>query len=156
MFQRQGEAAFRAAEERLTLELLDADDVAVLALGGGAVGSGAVRRALADHRVVWLDIDPGTAWARVSGGGRPLARERPAFERLHSERETLYAELADVVVPAVRSREVGPVLDAVADAPSRYFFEIREQNSTSLRTLMTGVLNCRSAFSATALSGSGQ
>src|SRR6184192_2008879 len=39
---------------------------------------------------------------------------------------------------------------------SRCFFEIREQNSTSLRTLMTGVLNCRSALSAAALSGSGQ
>ena len=86
----------------------------MLALGGGAVTSETVRDALKRHTVIWLDVDPSTAWARAHGTGRPLARDRDAFERLHAEREPIYAALADVIVPAARSRELAPVLRALA------------------------------------------
>jgi shikimate kinase / 3-dehydroquinate synthase len=117
VFDEEGEAAFRAREEELTVELLGRSQV--LALGGGAVCSERVRRALAgaDRTVVWMDVDLGTAWNRCHGMGRPLARDRHEFERLYSEREPLYASLADVVVPAQRSTGMPAVLEALAGLP---------------------------------------
>jgi shikimate kinase/3-dehydroquinate synthase len=116
-FEQDGEAAFRAAEERLTLELLDDPENNVLALGGGAVTSEKVRGALERHTVVWLDVDEDTAWARAHGTDRPLARDRAAFARLHAEREPIYEALADVIVPAERSRSLAAVLPALDGAP---------------------------------------
>ncbi len=51
------------------------------------------------HLVVWIDVDPETAWARCQGTGRPLAADRAASSRLHATREPVYERLADVVVP---------------------------------------------------------
>jgi shikimate kinase/3-dehydroquinate synthase len=113
IFAQDGEAAFREAEARITLELLGSSEPSVLALGGGAVGSQAVRDALADHQVIWLDADPAVAWKRVRGTGRPLAQDRERFEQLYAAREPLYAQLADVVVPAERSTEMAAVLAAL-------------------------------------------
>ncbi|MEA2212238.1 MAG: shikimate kinase / 3-dehydroquinate synthase [Solirubrobacteraceae bacterium] len=112
IFAQDGEAAFRGAEETVTLELLAAPGTRVIALGGGAIGSSAIRDALADCMVVWIDIDAETAWTRCRGSGRPLARDRAAFERLHAEREPVYAELADIVVPHERSHRLPEVLAA--------------------------------------------
>ncbi|MGI8904177.1 MAG: bifunctional shikimate kinase/3-dehydroquinate synthase [Solirubrobacteraceae bacterium] len=112
VFAEDGEAAFRAAEEAVTLELLR--DCAVLSLGGGALGSPRVREALRDHLVVWLDVSAEAAWGRVRGTGRPLARERTEFERLYAQRQPTYERLADVVVPAERSHAMAPVLRALA------------------------------------------
>ena len=116
VFSSDGEAHFREVEERVTLELLGTGS-AVLSLGGGAVGSEAVRTALAQHRVLWVDVDLDTAWDRAAGSGRPLARDRDTFDRLYAEREPLYASLANAVVPAVRSDALGPVLAAVDASP---------------------------------------
>jgi shikimate kinase/3-dehydroquinate synthase len=118
VFAEDGEGAFRAAEERITLELLGAGETKVLALGGGAIGHGAVRRALRDHLVVWLDIDFDTAWSRCAGGDRPLAHDRDEFSRLYEHREPIYAALADAVVPSERSERMGAVLDAVEGLPT--------------------------------------
>ena len=52
----------------------------VLALGGGAIGSAAVRAALADHLVVWIDVDVDAAWTRC-GGHRPPAGVRTVAVR---------------------------------------------------------------------------
>jgi shikimate kinase/3-dehydroquinate synthase len=117
VFSEDGEPAFRAAEEQVTLELLDAPGPAVLALGGGAVTHQRVRDALAVHLVTWLDISVEDAWARVEGRGRPLALERERFERLYAEREPVYAALADVTVPAARSQQVATVLEAIQGMP---------------------------------------
>jgi shikimate kinase/3-dehydroquinate synthase len=117
VFAQDGEGAFRAAEERITLELLADPSVGVLALGGGAVGHASVREALADHLVVWLDIAPDDAWERCGGSSRPLARDREQFGRLYAEREPLYAGLADAVVPAARSHAMASVLEALEDVP---------------------------------------
>jgi shikimate kinase/3-dehydroquinate synthase len=118
IFSEDGEAAFRRAEEELALDLLGARGAKVLSLGGGAVTSERVRGALAGHLVIWLDIPVEGAWARAEGSGRPLAADRRSFERLYATREPLYAALADVTVPATRSQEMGPVLDALADLPA--------------------------------------
>jgi shikimate kinase / 3-dehydroquinate synthase len=116
VFAEDGEARFREVEERVTLELLGAES-AVLSLGGGAVTSAAVREALTEHRVLWVDVDLDTAWARAHGPGRPLARDRDAFARLYAERDPLYASVADAIVPALRSAEIGPVLRAIDAGP---------------------------------------
>ncbi len=120
VFAQDGEPAFRAAEEGLTLELLRRPGRPVLALGGGATGSAAVRRELShpEHLVLWIDVDLDTAWVRSAGSGRPLARERSAFERLFAEREPVYAGLADVTVPSLRSAALAPILQALDGMPA--------------------------------------
>jgi shikimate kinase/3-dehydroquinate synthase len=117
VFEHDGEAAFRAAEEQVTLELLSAPRRQVLALGGGAIGSERVRAALAEHLVIWLDVDVEVAWDRCRASRRPLATDRQRFELLYAEREPVYAALADVTVASERSRAMGPVLAALAAVP---------------------------------------
>jgi shikimate kinase/3-dehydroquinate synthase len=93
-FERHGEEEFRRREEEISIRVLGESHDAV-ALGGGAVLSERTRRALAGHAVAWLPVPLDIAWERVTRkGGRPLAQDRAAFERLHAEREPIYSELA--------------------------------------------------------------
>ena len=119
VFAEDGEAAFRAAEEQTTLELLSKPQPRVLALGGGAIGHESVREALKDHLVIWLDVALELAWARCRDSDRPLARDREQFETLYHRREPVYAALADAVVPAERSHQMEPVLAALQSMPDR-------------------------------------
>jgi shikimate kinase/3-dehydroquinate synthase len=120
VFRQDGEAAFREAEERITLELLADSGVRVLALGGGAIGSVRICEALRRCRVVWLDVSVDHAWQRVSrAGGRPLAADMRRFYELYEARRPLYEALADVIVPASRSKEIVKVLDALEGLPER-------------------------------------
>jgi shikimate kinase/3-dehydroquinate synthase len=98
-FDREGEAAFREREEQAILDLLARPDARVVALGGGALGSDAVRAALRDHIVVHLDVTVGDAWSRAANKGRPLARDRRRFEELHAERAAVYTAVADAFLP---------------------------------------------------------
>ena len=98
-FSTHGERAFREAEEETIVEMLEAPPSPVISLGGGAITSERVRSALAQHTVVWLDVDSDTAWQRA-GGRRPLARDRGRFDALHAEREPLYERLADALLPS--------------------------------------------------------
>ena len=66
--------------------------------------------------MIWLDVDPETAWRRAQGDDRPLARSRPEFDQRYVERQPLYAELADVVVPSERSRAMPEVLERARGA----------------------------------------
>ncbi len=98
-FAAHGEAEFRRREERLVCELLKREP-AVMALGGGALGSAAVRAALAPHIVVLLEVGVDVAWERCSGDERPLARDRERFAALHGERQAGYRAAADATLPA--------------------------------------------------------
>src|SRR5207302_1481429 len=118
LFASEGETMFRAAEERVTLELLCAPGEAVIALGGGAVMHEAVRRELARHRVIWLDVTPELAWERCRGGRRPLATDAGAFAALHAQRESTYAELADIEVPGAHSHDIAGVVAAARELPA--------------------------------------
>ena len=94
LFER-GEPEFRRVEEQIVAEAL-AGPTAVIALGGGAVVSEATQeRLLRKAFVAWVEVDVETAWSRVSGSGRPLARDREQFERLYDERFDIYDEIAD-------------------------------------------------------------
>jgi shikimate kinase/3-dehydroquinate synthase len=120
-FDREGEAAFRAREEELVLELLAREDAPVVALGGGAVGSEYVREALTRHTVVHLEVDPDEAWRRASGKGRPLARDRGRFDQLHGDRVAIYESVADAVLPPGDRdalRRALPALRALESAPA--------------------------------------
>ena len=119
-FDREGEAAFREREEALVGELLEHADGSVVALGGGALGSARVRDALRRHTAVLLEVTEELAWQRAAGHGRPLARDRRAFEELLSRRFDTYLEAADAVLPtgdrALVTRALSS-LSALPDAP---------------------------------------
>jgi shikimate kinase/3-dehydroquinate synthase len=98
LFEERGETEFRVLEAELTIEALRNERPAVIALGGGAVGTPKIRRALDERALtVFLDVDPETAWGRTRGGGRPLARDEESFRALYDERQPLYRECADAV-----------------------------------------------------------
>ena len=121
-FGRRGEEEFRALEAAGVGRLLEEAEGGVISLGGGAVHSEPVRRALERHIVVWLQISADEAWRRVQGSDRPLAQDRARFDELHAEREPIYARLADAVLPLgdeeLASRAL-PFLLALRDLPTR-------------------------------------
>jgi shikimate kinase/3-dehydroquinate synthase len=128
-FAAYGEAKFRRREESVVLRALRSG-APVVALGGGSLGSEAVRAALAEHTVVWLRVSPQTAWERATGGGaspadglaaaRPLAADQAAFFALHAEREPVYEDAADAFLPegdrGLVERAL-PALRALGSAP---------------------------------------
>jgi shikimate kinase/3-dehydroquinate synthase len=117
IFDRDGEAAFRAAESELATKLLQSADGGVIALGGGALQSEAVRIELERHTVVLVDIDLDTAWARAHDHGRPLARDRAEFEARYHARAPVYDAVANAVVPGTRTSSVRRALPALRAIP---------------------------------------
>jgi shikimate kinase/3-dehydroquinate synthase len=108
LWERDGEAAFRALEETVVRELLERDDAPVIALGGGALTSEATRALVLERALcAWLDVPVETCWQRIDGapGARPLAADRAAFEQLHAKREPLYRGAADAIVAGEDSPE---------------------------------------------------
>lgn len=105
-FAAHGEQAFRIEEERIVAELLDSPRPSVISLGGGSVLSAGTRAALEPHTVVMLEMTEGQAVLRLGDGAtRPmLTREGgdpvQRWKQVHDEREHLYRQCADVVVPA--------------------------------------------------------
>jgi shikimate kinase/3-dehydroquinate synthase len=96
IFETGGEAAFRLRESKHARDALRSSTPAVIALGGGAVGTDQIRSALRERALTLLvEIDPSEAWRRV-GGERPLAQDEAAFRSLFEERRPLYDDAADV------------------------------------------------------------
>ncbi len=122
VFASDGEEAFRDAEEEVVLDVLrSAGPGDVVSLGGGAVLRPAVQEALDRHLVVLAEVDADTAWARCSGGDRPLATDRDAFAARLRERTPVYEALADAFLPAGDADALvraGGLLDALRSAPA--------------------------------------
>jgi shikimate kinase/3-dehydroquinate synthase len=96
LFEQRGEVEFRVLEAEATISALENERPAVLALGGGAVETPRIRRSLQKNALtVFLDVDPETAWGRVRGSGRPLARDEEGFRALYDRRQGHYREVAD-------------------------------------------------------------
>ena len=117
IFAEDGEPAFRAMETEVLLESLALPEPVVIAGAGGVVLSETNRAALkaSAARVVWLCADPATLLERVrSGGHRPLLDDDPAgtLQRMFTERESLYREVADAIV-LVDKRSISDVVEAV-------------------------------------------
>jgi shikimate kinase / 3-dehydroquinate synthase len=101
-FEERGEMEFRLEEAAATIGALMNDRPAVLVLGGGAVETPKVRKALRGHALtVYLEVDADTAWVRTRGGGRPLARDEESFRALYRRRLSVYEECADVTASDV-------------------------------------------------------
>jgi shikimate kinase len=104
IFAQEGEAGFRR-REREALAAALAGPACVLATGGGAVLD-ADSRALMRRRgfVVYLQIDVEAQLARLAGDrSRPLIAgddRETVLRRLAAERAPLYAEVADLNLPA--------------------------------------------------------
>lgn len=94
IFDRDGEAAFRALE-RATIERLLRDPPLVLATGGGAMADSGTRAILLDRAITtWLDAPVEVLVARLSGAiERPLlANDSPAqLAALEARRRRRYA-----------------------------------------------------------------
>ena len=98
LFEQRGEAEFRVLERETTLQALCNERPAVLALGGGAVETPSIRKTLKERALtVFLQVDPQTAWTRVGGGARPLAKDEAVFHALFGRRQPIYLEAADAV-----------------------------------------------------------
>jgi shikimate kinase / 3-dehydroquinate synthase len=113
LFGRRGEEEFRSLEADSIGALLERASGGAIALGGGAVLSERVRKALARHVVVWLDVSAEEAWRRVAGSDRPLARDPEQFRALHDERQLIYEEAADAIVPSVEEGIAARALPAL-------------------------------------------
>src|SRR3954454_25035658 len=113
-FEREGETEFRRREERLIVSVLDAlagqvgGPSSVVALGGGAIESEAIRRALGEHMPVWCDVDEEVAWERASGSDRPLAVDRRAFAERFETRRPIYESLSRAILPSAARDAAGP------------------------------------------------
>lgn len=117
IFQDDGEPAFRTLETAALLEALAEPEPLVIAAAGGVVLRDENRAALrrSDVRVVWLAADPAVLVERVrSGGHRPALDDDPAgtLRRMHETRESLYREVADLIV-SVDGRSANDVVEAI-------------------------------------------
>lgn len=102
IFEIEGEAGFRAREEKVVAELVSRQDI-VLATGGGAVLSADNRKRLTMNGVVvYLRAAAADLWARTRHDkNRPLLNTADPLSRLqelYNERDPLYREVADIVV----------------------------------------------------------
>jgi shikimate kinase / 3-dehydroquinate synthase len=97
LFEERGESGFREIEQHAARVALSSPEPAVIALGGGALGSPETRELVAAAFTVLMDIDVDTAWERAKRSKRPLARDEADFKRLYAEREETYRSAADAV-----------------------------------------------------------
>jgi shikimate kinase len=101
IFVQDGEAAFRAMEREIVAEGLREWE-GVIAVGGGAVLDEDTRADLADHHVVYLQVEFGELAKRVGMDvARPLLAGNPRtkLRQLLNERLPVYEGLATVTVP---------------------------------------------------------
>jgi shikimate kinase / 3-dehydroquinate synthase len=130
VFGERGETEFRLLEAEAALETLVNERPAVVALGGGAVETEQIRRALRQHAfTVHVEVDPATAWTRVGGGDRPLAQDEQSFHALHEQRSPLYGEVAQAV-----ARDVDEIVLAAAG------IEVEEGLLARLPDLLDGAM----------------
>jgi shikimate kinase len=104
IFERRGEAAFRAGEQRVIARLLSGPPQ-VLATGGGAYMDPVTRANIAARGIsIWLKADLDILMKRVGKrGDRPLLQNgdpRATMQRLMEERYPVYAE-ADITIESL-------------------------------------------------------
>ncbi|OKH85979.1 shikimate kinase [Mycobacterium sp. ST-F2] len=108
---REGEPAFRKIEADVIRAALAEHD-GIVSLGGGAVTTPEVRKLLAGHTVIYLEISVAEGVRRTAGSGRPLlAGDDPAarYRELMDKRVPLYREVATLRVNTNR-RNPGAVV----------------------------------------------
>lgn len=116
IFERDGEAFFRARESEVIARLLD-EERGVLSTGGGAFLAEDNRNNITARGVsVWLDADLDLLWQRVRHKDtRPLLRTanpRATLAEIYGARVPLYS-LADVVVKSSPELSIEQMVDRV-------------------------------------------
>ena len=103
IFAKRGEPYFRTVERHVLFDHLTPRHL-VVATGGGTFADVQNRAAInADGVSVWLDVPLDRLIGRVPADGRrPLAADRPGFERLYHQRRAAY-EQAHVRLDAARA-----------------------------------------------------
>jgi len=93
LFAKRGELYFRSVERQVLLDQMGARHV-VVATGGGTFADVQNRAAInSDGLSVWLDVPLERLIGRVPADGRrPLAADRPGFERLYHQRRAAYEQ----------------------------------------------------------------
>lgn len=127
LWEEGGEAAYRTLESDVLREALSAEPPGVVAAAGGVVlatGNRVMLQRVSEGGgiVVWLRASPDLLATRVHPDDhRPLLRDDPegALRRLATERESLYAEVADRVLD-VDHLPVDEVVDAVVAEVGAY------------------------------------
>lgn len=125
IFATDGEATFREIEASVMDELLSDATPSVIAAAGGSILSPATRSKLdATGIVIWMRAPVDVLVGRTSRGThRPALATDPlgTLTRMESDREDLYAEVADITVDCTRSitEVVASILDAVQEASIR-------------------------------------
>lgn len=123
IFEKYGEAYFRAGEEKVIQRLLQ-DGPCVLSLGGGAFMSGATRKAAEDQAIsIWLKADINILLARVMKrpGTRPILQTgdpKQTLIDLSIKRDPVYA-LANLHVESSKISK-GRTRDAVLAALAQH------------------------------------
>lgn len=106
IFEKEGETGFRERETRALMELTAMPNL-VMATGGGAVGRSENRELLKQGLVIYLDATVDTQLIRTKKDkNRPLLQSdnpRAVLEKLYAERNPLYREVADIIVPTGRA-----------------------------------------------------
>jgi shikimate kinase len=126
LFVTEGEPHFRALEQAAVARALAGHD-GVLALGGGAVMSAATRELLVGYgraggRVVWLDVDLGSAAKRVGlSRDRPILGVNPRAMLRHmlETRAPLYGEVATSTVSTGGREAADVVAEVLAVLPAK-------------------------------------
>ena len=121
IFTTRGEAAFRALESQACLQAFAAED-AVVSVGGGAVLSEDVSRALAGMVVVWLQASAAQIAARVTlDVPRPLllGNVRRQLLDLLAARTPVYKSLATITVQTDGKTPAQIVAEIVAASEGR-------------------------------------
>ncbi|MEI8104855.1 MAG: bifunctional shikimate kinase/3-dehydroquinate synthase [Actinomycetes bacterium] len=96
LFVEWGESEFRRKEAEAVHRFTAPGAPLVLGLGGGAITTPAVFGDLRERAfTVLIDVDVDTAWARVRGSDRPLARDETEFRSLYEAREPIYRAGSD-------------------------------------------------------------
>ncbi len=122
IFERYGEAEFRAGERRVITRLLDGPHH-ILSTGGGAYMDRETRALMRQRAItVWLRADLEVLFDRVrKRGHRPLLRQgnpRDVLARLMAERYPVYAE-ADLVIDST-AQPADITTEQVIEALGRY------------------------------------
>lgn len=118
IFQNEGEKYFRDIESSTVNELTQMKST-VIALGGGAVKSSGVRRAIRNKRsyVIWLQVSADQVRRRTSGSSvRPLLNtENPmkVIRCLLRERKPLYRQCSDIAVNSNTLTDVSSLINRV-------------------------------------------
>ena len=119
IFERDGEAFFRARESEVLSRLLRGAPC-ILSTGGGAYLAEANRKMISDAGVaVWLRADLDLLWQRVRHKtSRPLLRTpnpRETLRTLYEAREPFYSR-ADIIVDAAMDMSIEDMAARVIDA----------------------------------------